>query len=176
VGGSPQSVVRAARYGLPLTLAIIGGSPARFRPFVELYRQSLEKFGRPMLPVAVHSPGHVAGSDEQAKNELWPHYETMINRIGGERGWPPVTLAQFEREAGPGGSLYVGSPETVASKIVQTARLLQLSRFNLKYSAGTLPHAALMTSIELIGNDVAPRVREAIERSRPDTRHQDALK
>ena len=176
VGGSPQSVVRAARYGLPLTLAIIGGSPARFRPFVELYRQSLEKFGRPMLPVAVHSPGHVAASDAQAKNELWPHYETMINRIGGERGWPPVTLAQFEREAGPGGSLYVGSPETVASKIVQTARLLQLSRFNLKYSAGTLPHAALMTSIELIGNDVAPRVREAIERSRPDTRHQDALK
>ena len=162
VGGSPESVVRAARYGLPLTLAIIGGSPARFRPFVDLYLQALEKLGQPVLPVAVHSPGHVAASDEQAKNELWPHYETMINRIGGERGWPPVTRPQFEREAGPGGALCVGSPETVASKIVQTARLLGLSRFNIKYSAGTLPHAVLMKSIELIGTEVAPRVREAM--------------
>jgi probable LLM family oxidoreductase len=162
VGGSPQSVVRAARYGLPLTLAIIGGSPARFRPFVELYRQTLEKFGKPMLPVAVHSPGHVAATDDQARTELWPHYEVMINRIGGERGWPPITQAQFEREAGPDGALYVGSPETVASKIVRTARLLGLSRFNVKYSAGTLPHAALMKSIALIGTEVAQRVREAM--------------
>ena len=162
VGGSPQSVVRAARYGLPLTLAIIGGSPARFRPFVELYRQALEKFGKPMLPVAVHSPGHVAATDEEARNELWPHHETLINRIGGERGWPPITRAQFEREAGPDGALCVGSPETVAAKIVKTARLLGLSRFNLKYSAGTLPHAALMKSIGLIGTEVAPRVREAM--------------
>ena len=160
VGGSPESVVRAARYGLPLTLAIIGGSPVRFRPFVDLYRQALEKLGQPALPVAVHSPGYVAATDERARNELWPHYETMINRIGGERGWPPATRAQFEREAGPDGSLYVGSPTTVASKIVQTARVLGLSRFNLKYSTGTLPHDALMKSIELIGTEVAPRVRE----------------
>jgi alkanesulfonate monooxygenase SsuD/methylene tetrahydromethanopterin reductase-like flavin-dependent oxidoreductase (luciferase family) len=160
VGGSPESVVRAARYGLPLTLAIIGGNPSRFRPYVDLYREALEKLGRPMLPVAVHSPGHVAATDEQARNELWPHYEAMINRIGGERGWPPATRAQFDREADPAGSLYVGSPETVASKIVKTARLLGLSRFNLKYSSGTLPHAAMMKSIELIGRDVAPRVRE----------------
>ena len=118
-GGSPESVVRAARYGLPLTLAIIGGSPVRFRPFVDLYRQALEKLGQPVLPVAVHSPGHVAATDEQARNELWPHYETMINRIGGERGWPPATRAQFEREAGPDGALCVGSPETVAAKIVR---------------------------------------------------------
>ena len=87
----------------------------------------------------------------------------MINRIGGERGWPPATRAQFEREAGPHGALCVGSPETVASKIVQTARILGLSRFNLKYSAGTLPHATLMTSIELIGTEVAPRVRDAMQ-------------
>ena len=160
VGGSPESVVRAARYGLPLTLAIIGGSPVRFRPFVELYRQALEKLGQPSLPVAVHSPGHVAASDEHARNELWPHYETMITRIGGERGWPPATRAQFEREAGPDGALFVGSPETVAAKIVQTARVLGLSRFNLKYSNGTLPHSALMKSIELIGTIVAPRVRD----------------
>jgi probable LLM family oxidoreductase len=160
VGGSPESVVRAARYGLPLTLAIIGGSPVRFRPFVDLYLQALEKFGHTVQPIAVHSPGHVAATDEQARNELWPHYETMINRIGGERGWPPATRAQFEREAGPDGALCVGSPQTVASKIVQTARLLDLSRFNLKYSTGTLPHGVLMKSIELIGREVAPRVRE----------------
>ena len=163
VGGSPESVVRAARYRLPLTLAIIGGSPARFQPFVELYRQALEKLGQPVLPIAVHSPGHVAPTDDQAKNELWPHYETMINRIGGERGWPPVTRAQFEREASPDGALCVGSPETVAAKIGQTARLLGLSRFNLKYSAGTLPHSALMKSIELIGREVGPRVRDMIQ-------------
>lgn len=162
VGGSPQSVVRAARYGLPLTLAIIGGSPQRFRPFVDLYLQSLEKLGRAALPVAVHSPGHVAETDDAAKVELWPHYEVMINRIGGERGWPPATRAHFEREAGPDGALCVGSPETVATKIARTVRLLGLSRFNVKYSAGTLPHSALMKSIELLGTKVAPRVRELL--------------
>ena len=120
VGGSPESVVRAARYGFPLTLAIIGGSPQRFRPYVDLYLQSLEKLGRPVLPIAVHSPGHVAATDEEARNELWPHYQVMINRIGGERGWPPTTRAQFEREAGPDGALCVGSPETVAAKIAST--------------------------------------------------------
>jgi probable LLM family oxidoreductase len=161
VGGSPESIIRAARYGMPLTLAIIGGSPSRFKPLIDLYRQALEKLGKPMLPIAVHSPGHVAATDDEAKNELWPHYQTMINRIGGERGWPPATRAQFDREAGPDGALCVGSPETVSAKIVRTAHLLGLSRFNLKYSAGTLPHAALMKSIDLIGRVVAPRVRDA---------------
>jgi probable LLM family oxidoreductase len=163
VGGSPESVVRAARYGLPLTLAIIGGSPVRFRPFADLYRQSLQKLGRPELPIAVHSPGHVAETDDEARNELWPHHAAMINRIGAERGWPPITRAQFDREAGPHGALCVGSPDTVAAKIVHTARTLGLSRFNLKYSAGTLPHDAMMKSIELIGTRVAPRVREAMQ-------------
>jgi probable LLM family oxidoreductase len=163
VGGSPDSVVRAARYGLPLTLAIIGGSAARFRPFVNLYRQVLEQFGKAALPVAVHSPGHVAATDDQARNELWPHYESLLNRIGSERGWPPATRTKFEHEAGPDGALYVGSPETVTAKIVNTARLLGLSRFNLKYSSGTLPHAAMMKSIELIGTEVAPRVRENVQ-------------
>ena len=160
VGGSPQSVVRAARYGLPLTLAIIGGSPQRFRPFVDLYLQSLEKLGKPVLPIAVHSPGHVAETDEQAKNELWPHYETMINRIGGERGWPPATRMQFEREAGPDGALCVGSPATVAAKIARTVRLLGLSRFDVKYSNGTLPHGTLLRSIEMLGTKVAQSVKE----------------
>ena len=162
VGGSPESVIRAARYGLPLTLAIIGGSPTRFKPFADLYRQAVEKLAQPELPMAVHSPGHVAATDEQAKRELWPHYEIMINRIGGERGWPPATTAQFEREAGPHGALCVGSPETVAAKIAHTVRDLGLSRFNVKYSAGTLPHDLLMSSIELLGTKVAPRVRELI--------------
>jgi len=165
VGGSPESVIRAARYGLPLTLAIIGGSPARFRPFVDLYHQALEKLGQPALPIAVHSPGHVAATDDEARDQLWPHYETMINRIGGERGWPPATRAHFDREAGPDGALCVGSPETVASKIVQTARALELSRFNIKYSAGTLPHDRMMHSIELIATKVAPRVREMMHAS-----------
>ena len=145
-----------------MTLAIIGGSPQRFRPFVDLYLQALDKSGQPMQPIAVHSPGHVAATDDQAKNELWPHYEVMINRIGGERGWPPATRAHFEREAGPDGALCVGSPETVAAKIARTAKLLGLARFNVKYSAGTLPHDTLLTSIELFGTKVAPRVRELL--------------
>ena len=162
VGGSPESVVRAARYGLPLTLAIIGGSPQRFRPYVDLYHKSLGEFGRPELSVAVHSPGHVAERDELAREQLWPHYETMINRIGSERGWPRTTRAQFEREAGPDGALCVGSPETVAAKIAGTVKRLGLSRFDVKYSAGTLPHDLLMRSIELLGTVVAPKVRQLV--------------
>jgi probable LLM family oxidoreductase len=162
VGGSPQSVVRAARHGLPLTLAIIGGDPRRFRPYVDLYLESLGRFGQASRPVAVHSPGHVAATDDQAKTELWPHYQAMINRIGAERGWAPVDRAHFEREAGPNGALCVGSPATVAAKIARTVKLLGLSRFDLKYSNGTLPHDRLMSSIELFGREVAPLVRETV--------------
>lgn len=162
VGGSPESVVRAARYGLPLTLAIIGGSPLRFRPYVDLYLQSLERFKQPLQPIAVHSPGYVAATDQQAKDELWPHYAAMMTKIGAERGWPPATRAQFDREAGPDGALCVGSPGTVAAKITQTVKALGLSRFDMKYSAGTLPHTSLMTSIELFGTQVMPAVRAAI--------------
>ena len=162
VGGSPESVVRAARYGFPLTLAIIGGNPQRFRPYVDLYYQSLERFSQPMLPVAVHSPGHVAATDEQAREDLWPHYQGMMTRIGAERGWPPVDRTHFNREAGPDGALCVGSPDTVAAKIAKTVRALGLSRFDMKYSCGTLPHSAMLKSIELFGTRVAPRVREIL--------------
>jgi probable LLM family oxidoreductase len=165
VGGSPESVIRAARYGLPLTLAIIGGNPQRFRPYVDLYHESLQKFGFEPRPIAVHSPGHVAETDQAAKDELWPHYEAMMNRIGGERGWPPASRDQFEREAGPNGALCAGSPDTVAEKIIKTARALGLSRFDLKYSSGTLSHERMLASIELIGKKVAPRVREALTES-----------
>jgi probable LLM family oxidoreductase len=162
VGGSPESVVRAARHGLPLTLAIIGGSAKRFLPYVDLYKRALKEFGKPDQPVAVHSPGHVAATDEQAKEELFPHYMAMMNRIGRERGWPPRGRSDFERETGPDGALYVGSPETVAAKITQTVRDLGLSRFDLKYSNGTLPHEKLMKSIELFGTRVMPKVRESL--------------
>lgn len=163
VGGSPESVIRAARYGFPLTLAIIGGSPTRFRSYVDLYHQSLERFGHPQQPVAVHSPGHVAATDDEAKNQLWPHYERMMNRIGGERGWPPTSRTHFEHEAGPRGALCVGSPDTVAKKIINTVTTLGLSRFDLKYSNGALPHDLMTKSLELIGTIVAPRVREAVK-------------
>jgi len=163
VGGSPESVIRAARYGFPLTLAIIGGSPTRFRSYVDLYNQSLERFGHPTQPIAVHSPGHVAATDDEAKNQLWPHYERMMNRIGGERGWPATTRAHFEHEAGPNGALCVGSPDTVATKIIRTVKTLGLSRFDLKYSNGALPHAVMTNSLEFLGTRVAPRVREAMQ-------------
>ena len=162
VGGSPQSVVRAARYGLPLMIAIIGGDSERFAPFVDLYHRALDEFDRPVLPVGVHSPGHIADTDESAREQLWPHMKRMRDRIGAERGWGPMSRAEFDQQAGPNGSLYVGAPETVARKIATTARTLQLSRFDLKYSAGQLPHDLLMRSIELYGTKVIPLVHELL--------------
>jgi probable LLM family oxidoreductase len=159
VGGSPESVVRAARYGLPLMLAIIGGQPLRFAPLVDLYHRALAELGQPALPVGAHSPGYVADSDEQARDELWPHYAAMHARIGRERGWPPMTRAQFDATAGPDGALFVGAPDTVARKIVKVAEGLGLARFDLKYSAGSLPHDKMLRSIELYGDKVAPMVR-----------------
>ena len=163
VGGSPESVVRAARYGLPLMIAIIGGGPMRFQPLAELYRTALDQFGMDTdLPIGVHSPGFVAATDEEAKEILWPHYEAMTNRIGRERGWPPATRARFEHEAAEDGALVVGSPETVAKKIAYAAKGLGLTRFDLKISNGTLGHDHLMRAIELYGTEVAPRVDELL--------------
>jgi probable LLM family oxidoreductase len=161
VGGSPQSVVRAARYGFPLTLAIIGGDPRRFVPYAELYRQALARLGSASLPVGIHSPGHIADTDAEAREQLWPAYEVMRNRIGAERGWAPTSRGEFEHEV-TDGSLYVGSPETVARKIAATVRALGASRFGLKYSAGTLGHELLLRSIELHGREVIPRVRRLL--------------
>jgi probable LLM family oxidoreductase len=162
VGGSPESVVRAAYYGFPLMLAIIGGSPQRFAPWAELYRERLQRFNKPSQPIGVHSPGHVAETDEQAKEELFPHYLSLMNRIGAERGWPPSGRREFEHAAGPDGALYVGSPATVAAKILTTVKALGLTRFDLKYSNGTLPHDLQMKSIELYGTKVVPLVREQL--------------
>ena len=161
VGGTPQSVVRAAYYQLPLMLAIIGGDPQRFAPFVDLYRRTHEQRKTPMQPVGIHSPGYVAATDEQAREEFWLPYKGMRDRIGAERGWPPMEKEEFEREI-ERGSLYLGSPDTVARKIAATVKALGASRFDLKYSAGTLSHGKLMTCIELYGREVMPRVRELL--------------
>jgi len=161
VGGSPESVVRAARYDLPLMLAIIGGEPKRFMPFIDLYKRAYAQLGRPVKPIGLHSHGYVADSDTQAREELWPHHKGMRDRIGAERGWPPVTRAHFNQEA-DGGSLYVGAPETVARRIAATAKALGIARFDMKYSSGTLPHDKLMRSIELYGTKVMLLVREML--------------
>ncbi len=161
VGGTPESVVRAAHYGFPLMLAIIGGDPLRFEPFVGLYKRALGQFGRPELPIGAHSPGHVGKTDEEALEELYPHFKKNRDRIGAERGWPPVTRPEYENEA-KSGALFVGSPETVAQKIARAVKGLGLSRFDLKYSNGSMPHELLMSSIGLYGNEVIPRVRELL--------------
>ncbi len=161
VGGSPESVVRTAHYGFGLLLAIIGGEPERFAPYADLFHRALEQFGKGPAPIGVHSPGHVADTDDQARDELWPHYRDMTTRIGRERGWPAPTRARFEADAVQG-SIYVGSPETVAKKIAATVKVLGADRFDLKYSNGTLPHEKMMRSIELYGTKVAPMVRDML--------------
>ena len=166
VGGSPESVVRTARYGYGLMLAIIGGSADRFRPYVDLYHRSLASFGHTApMPVGVHSPGHIADTDAQAWDELYPAMEINRNAIGAERGWPPYSRLQFQHDIGPEGSVYAGSPETVARKIAATMKTLGATRFDLKYANGTLSHAKLMHSIELYGTRVAPLVSEMLAAS-----------
>jgi probable LLM family oxidoreductase len=162
VGGSPQSVIRAARYGYSLMLAIIGGNPARFAPFTQLFQQALERFGRTALPVGVHAPGHVAATDEEARQEFWPRYRDVIASVAEVRGFAIPTPDAFLREVGPAGALYVGSPETVAQKIAANLTVLGASRFDLKYGMGGLSHEKLMTNIELYGTKVIPRVRELV--------------
>lgn len=162
VGGSPESAIRAARYGMSLGLAIIGSDPVRFRPFVDLYHRTLAEFGTGPGLVSQHSTGHVAESDAKAKDQLWPHYREQTARIGAERGWPEPTRDAFEEAAGPAGALFVGSPETVAAKMVRSVRVLGLDRITLKIATGRLPHEHVMQSIELLGTRVAPRVREVV--------------
>jgi probable LLM family oxidoreductase len=161
VGGSPQSVVRAARFGLPLMLAIIGGRPERFAPFVDLYKRALEQHGQPQLPVGLHTLGFVAATHDDAVRIQWPHYEEQFERAAQERGWRPPTYEHFLAEVDHG-SMYVGSPETVARRIAAVVRTLGLSRFHLHYAIGRIPHAQRMAMIELFGREVIPRVRELL--------------
>ena len=161
VGGSPQSVVRAAHYDLPLMLAIIGGPVERFSPFSDLYRRALAEFGHSDNPVAYHSYGYVADTDEQAREQFFRPYTISTERIGAERGWPAPTEESFLEEV-EHGSMAVGSPETVARKIAAGVRALGASRFDLKISTGPLSHGKLMRSIELYGTRVAPLVRDML--------------
>lgn len=164
VGGTPQSVVRAANYGLPLALAIIGGEPRRFAAFAQLYRDTYARAGHDpaTAQIAVHSHGYIADDSQKAADEYWPPYAHVMNQIGRERGWPPMSRAQFEAGRGPEGALLVGSPQQVVDKILMEREVLGLTRFLLHISVGTLPHAQVMRSIELFGTVVAPAVRAAL--------------
>ncbi|MET8266712.1 LLM class flavin-dependent oxidoreductase [Micromonospora arida] len=161
VGGSPQSVVRTAQYGLPLMLAIIGGAPERFAPYIDLYRRAADQLGTTAHPVGMHSPGFIADTDEQAKEIYWPHYRIMRDRIGKLRGWPPIRRPEFDSEV-ENGSLYIGSPETVARRMARAIRSLGVGRFDLIYSAGAQPASARMRAVELYGSKVIPMVRELL--------------
>ncbi|MFC7535166.1 LLM class flavin-dependent oxidoreductase [Actinoplanes sp. GCM10030250] len=161
VGGSPQSVVRTARHGLPLMLAIIGGQPERFAPYIDLYRRAAEQLGTVAHPVGMHSPGFVADTDAEAKELFYPAYKVIRDRIGALRGWPPLRRAEFDAEA-EHGSLYIGSPETVARKIAGAAGKLDVGRFDLIYTAGPQNASARMRAVELFGAKVIPMVRDMI--------------
>lgn len=161
VGGSPESVIRAARYGFPLVLAIIGGAPDRFAPYVELYRQAAEDLGTEAHPVGMHSPGLVADTDEEARRLAWPAFKTSWDRIGKTRGWPPYTKEQYDYEIEKG-SLYIGSPETVAKKIARAMKVLDVKRFDMVYGQGPQKASVRLTSIELYATKVIPRVRELL--------------
>jgi probable LLM family oxidoreductase len=162
VGGSPGSIVRAGKLGLPLMLAIIGGSPARFKPLIDLYRDHSG------VAVGINSHTYVAETSEQARDEYYPAYAPMMNRIGRERGWQPLTREQFERACGPEGHLLVGSPEQVAEKILAEHELFAPDRFLAQLSVGTLAHEKVIRATELFANEVAPMVREAL-RARRDS-------
>ena len=161
VGGTPDSVIRAARFGLPLMLAIIAGKPDRFAPYVELYQRALEQFGQPQQPIGLHSLGFVAQTDEEAIEIQWPYYKEQFEWAAEERGWRPPTYEQFLAEVDHG-SMYVGSPETVANRIAAVVRTLSLSRFDLLYAVGRVPHEQRVATIELYGREVIPRVRELL--------------
>lgn len=161
VGGSPQSVIRAAKYGFPLMLAIIGGSPDRFVPYVDLYKHAAAEFGTSSDVIGMHSPGFIADTDEEAMRIAWPAHKTNFDRIGRTRGWPPIQREHFDYEVA-NGSLYIGSPETVAQKIAKSIRTLGVNRFDLVYGGGPMPASARIHMVELYGKEVIPRVREIL--------------
>jgi probable LLM family oxidoreductase len=160
VGGTPESVIRAATLGLPLALAIIGGNPAQFLPLVELYRKTTVSAGFNPLPLAVHSHGYISEDSQQAADEFFPSYAYVMSNIGRERGWPPTTRAQFEGSRSKQGALLVGSPQQVIDKILYEKELFGLDRFLLHVSVGTMPHNQIMHSIELFGSQVVPVIRK----------------
>jgi probable LLM family oxidoreductase len=165
VGGTPESVVRAAKLGLPMGLAIIGGMPERFGPIIKLYREAWSNYGHPAreIKVGINSHAYVAETSQQAGDEFFPSYAEVMTRIGRERGWPPTTRQHFEEMRGPQGSLLVGSPEQVVDKILFEHQIFNHDRFLAQMDVGTLPHEKLMKSIELFGTKVAPEIRKALK-------------
>lgn len=169
VGGSPESVIRAAKYGFALVLAIIGGSPDRFAPYVELYRHATKDLGTKAHPVGMHSPGFIAETDEEAKKLAWPQFKKAWDLVGKTRGWPPYTREQFDYEI-TNGSLYVGSPETVAQKIARAMKVLDVNRFDMVYGQGSHKASDRLKMIELYANKVIPRVRELLTENEKATK------
>jgi probable LLM family oxidoreductase len=166
VGGSPQSVIRTAHYGFRLMLAIIGGAPDRFAPYVDLYRRATEQLGTTAYPVGMHSPGFIADTDEEAKRLFYPGYREIRDRIGALRGWPPLRREEFDADV-EYGSLYVGSPETVARKMTRAIQTLGVGRFDLIYSSGgTVSASARLRAVELYGTKVVPLVKEMLAEQR----------
>jgi probable LLM family oxidoreductase len=165
VGGTPASFARAGKLGLPLTAAIIGGESYRFRPLIDHYREAGQRAGHApeKLDVAIHSIGFIADTTAQAAEEFYPHYAQAFGRIGRERGWPPVTRAQYDASRTPLGALHVGEPEAIAEKILHTHEALGgISRFTILLGAGAVPHAKVMHAIELLGTKVAPLIKKAL--------------
>ncbi|MWB98519.1 LLM class flavin-dependent oxidoreductase [Agromyces seonyuensis] len=167
IGGSPNSVLRAAKHGFPLMMAIIGGRPERFAGHAELYLRALEQFGHPELPIGQHSLGLIAETDEAAKREHWTYWEPVVRQLSQERGFYAPTTERYAAEVETG-ALFVGSPETVARKIAGVARANHLSRFDLKYDVMHLPREVRERSIRLFGEQVAPRVRELLAEAPDD--------
>jgi alkanesulfonate monooxygenase SsuD/methylene tetrahydromethanopterin reductase-like flavin-dependent oxidoreductase (luciferase family) len=163
-GGTPASAVRAAKLGLPLALAIIGGTPEQFVPFVNLYRREAEKAGQETHKVrlGINSHVYIAGDSQKAADELYPSYAAMMNRIGRERGWPPLSRPQFDHSRSAKGALVVGSPQEVIDKILYEHELFGNTRFLAQMSMGNMPHKMVMHSIELFGTKVAPEIRKTI--------------
>ncbi len=168
VGGTPQSVVRAATLGLPMALAIIGGQPERFAPLVDLYRRAAREAGHDpaTLPVSINSHGFIADDSGAAADAAFPPYLDVMGRIGRERGWPPPTRRQFDAERSPRGALFIGDPQEVIDKILWEHELFQHDRFLVQLSVGTMPHDRMLRAIELFGSVVAPAVRKALPAKR----------
>ena len=166
VGGTPQSVARAAMLGVPMALAIIGGQPERFAPIAQLYRKVAREAGHDpaKLPISINSHGYIADTTQQALDESFPPFSATMNRIGRERGWPPITRSHFENECGPRGAQLVGSPRQVIDKILFEHELFEHQRTLIQFSVGPMPHNQVMRSIELFGTHVAPEVRKELAR------------
>jgi probable LLM family oxidoreductase len=164
VGGTPQSVVRAGTLGLPMALAIIGGEPERFAPFVALHREALARAGHDpaKVPVGINSHGYVAETSQQAADEAFGPHKEVMDKIGRERGWPPTSRAQYEAGRSLQGAYFIGSPEQVVEKILFQHEIFHHQRFLIQFSVGSLPHPGIMKSIELFGTKVAPAVRKAL--------------